>query len=370
MPPAIILIIYCVLITLASLFGGRLATLLKMTHLRTQLLMSGVGGLMLGIAMLHLLPHGGEILGSHRDAGFAALVGMVAMFLLIRLFHTHDHELPITPADHVECGDHDHSDHDHDVHRHDHEPESHDLHRHDHGSHSHCAHHHSHHHHGNAYGWAGVFIGMALHTLVDGIALASSVLADSSHTAWLSLSGLGTFLAILVHKPLDAFAITSVMNKQKWSFNAQDIASILFSLACPVGAAVFYLGFDYLTGDPRVLGWGLTVSAGFFIGIALADILPEVAFHDHDRGKLTAMFLFGITTAFAIENLPGHDHSSHAPEQPNPATVEAADDATAMVPLMSPYSPHHSISGEAGSTVMRHADSDNQGRSPLVKATF
>ena len=41
---------------------------------------------------------------------------------------------------------------------------------------------------------------------------------------------------------------------------------------------------------------------------ALADLLPEVAFHDHDRGKLTATFLLGIAIAVGIENLPGHSH--------------------------------------------------------------
>ncbi|MCC9601989.1 ZIP family metal transporter [Stieleria sp. JC731] len=323
MPPAILLIIYCVLITLASLFGGRLASLLRMTHLRTQMLMSGVGGLMLGIAMLHLLPHGGKILNSHSDAGIGALVGMAGMFLLIRLFHTHDHELPLTTADSEEADseddaadDHQHDHHSAHEHHHDHSPNH--GHSHDHG-HSGCVHQHSHHHHHKGLGWAGLFVGMALHTLVDGVALSSSVLADTSHGAWLGLAGLGTFLAIVLHKPLDAFAITSVMSKQKWSIHAQDIASILFSLACPIGAAAFYVGFDYLTEDPRLLGWGLTVSAGFFIGIALADILPEVAFHDHDRGKLTAMFLIGIATAVIIENLPGHDHASH--ESPNAAFV-------------------------------------------------
>ena len=38
---------------------------------------------------------------------------------------------------------------------------------------------------------------------------------------------------------------------------------------------------------------------------------PEVAFHDHDRGKLTATFLLGIAIAIGVENLPGHDHTSH-----------------------------------------------------------
>ena len=53
----VILACYCVLIVAASLTGGLLPWLVKLTHRRMQLMMSFVGGLMLGVAMLHLLPH-------------------------------------------------------------------------------------------------------------------------------------------------------------------------------------------------------------------------------------------------------------------------------------------------------------------------
>ena len=285
MSPAVLLVVYCLLITAASVGGGKLSSLLRMTHLRTQLLMSGVGGLMLGIAMLHLLPHGSEVLGSSSKAGMGALVGLIVMFLLIRLFHTHDHGLPgdVSVDDH----DHQHSDH----------------------GHSHTSHSHS----GDAksISWLGLFFGLALHTLVDGIALASSVLVDAQHGAWLGLAGLGTFLAVALHKPLDAFAITSVMGKQKWSRSAQNFANIAFSLACPIGAAAFYFGATRFAGGDSFLGWGLAVSGGFFLGIAFADLLPEVAFHDHDRGKLTFALLLGVAIAVGIENLPGHHHATH-----------------------------------------------------------
>lgn len=118
-------------------------------------------------------------------------------------------------------------------------------------------------------------------------------------------------MAVVLHKPLDAFAITSVMGKQNWSATAQNVANIAFSLACPFGALAFYFGATALIDDTVLLGWGLAISAGLFIGIALADLLPEVAFHDHDRGKLTAAFLLGVAIAVGIEMLPGHDHGSH-----------------------------------------------------------
>lgn len=289
MPVLPLLLVYCVLIIAASIMGGRLSTLLRMTHLRTQLLMSGVGGLMLGIALLHLMPHGVQVLGSSAKMGLGALAGLIVMFLMIRLFHTHDHSGPDNGHDHSTSG-HDHG-HSHD------------------SDHSHARDAPK-----KSISWLGLFFGLALHTLVDGVALASSVLIDSQHGAWLGLAGLGTFLAVALHKPLDAFAITTVMNKQHWSRSAQNAANLAFSLACPIGAAAFYFGATQFAGGDQLLGWGLVVSAGFFIGIAMADLLPEVAFHDHDRGKLTFALLLGVAIAVGIENLPGHNHD-HAPTQ-------------------------------------------------------
>ncbi len=261
--------------------------------------MSGVGGLMIGIALLHLLPHGGEVLGSHSQAGVGSLIGLTVMFLLIRLFHTHDHGVPLTENEVVT------------------EAASGDDHQ-----HVGCQHGHTHHDPNDAKGisWAGLFFGLLLHTLVDGVALASSVMADAAHGAWLGLAGLGTFLAVLLHKPLDAFAITSVMNKQNWPKAAQNAANIAFSLACPVGALAFYFSATAFAPGSSLLGWGLTISAGFFIGIALADLLPEVAFHDHDRVKLTVTFLLGIGIAVGIENLPGHSHGHN--EQKGSETID------------------------------------------------
>lgn len=286
----LLLATYSCLIFAASMLGGRVSALLRMNHLRTQLMISGVGGLMIGIAMLHLFPHAVELLGSASQAGAAALFGLAGMFLLIRWFHTHDHAV----AESVQGDADDGAAHHH------------------HGTHA-CQH-----ESGNSsvgIGWTGLFFGLLLHTLVDGVALASSVMAESEHGAWLGLAGLGTFLAVFLHKPLDAFAITSVMNRQNWSERSQQWVNLAYSMACPIGAMAFYFGVSQLVTQPNVLGWGLAVSAGFFIGIALSDLLPEVEFHDHDRGKLTTAFLLGIGIAVGVENLPGHDHSVHSHAQ-------------------------------------------------------
>src|SRR5437764_12011719 len=89
---AILLGVYCLVVTAASLAGGVLPTLVKPTHRQMQLVMSFVGGLMLGVAVLHLLPHALTELPSADQAAGWTLAGLLTMFLLIRVFHVHAHE--------------------------------------------------------------------------------------------------------------------------------------------------------------------------------------------------------------------------------------------------------------------------------------
>lgn len=327
-----LLIGYCVLIAAASVTGGWLPALVRMTHLRTQLLMSFVAGLMLGIAMLHLLPHAVDSLGSAAWTGSSALAGTVFMFLLLRAFHVHHHgdaPLAIDPESTLaapasgsletassesavhSCGNPDEAcrggDH--------HTTEA---------AHSQAP---------RPLGWVGLVCGLGLHTLMDGVALGASVTVDASHGAWLGLAGLGTFLAIALHKPLDAFAITSVMQTDGWSSGQRSAVNLLFALACPAGALFFWLGATRLDPSGLMLGIGLGISAGFFVCIALSDLLPEVHFHHHDRLALTTALLVGVALAVGIENLPGHSHThSHVPNHNHSRNTAQAHPAPRLHP--------------------------------------
>ncbi len=323
-----LLAFYCVLIAVMSIGGGWLPALLRMTHLRTQLLMSFVAGLMLGIATLHLLPHAIEKLDSASQAGAATLVGIVGMFLLLRAFHVHSHEFPVAvvPTTTIanrgstlppQMCDHAHQRHDHDHagHRHDPPCQSH-------ANTASCDQDSTVEETHGGWGWLGMLFGLGLHTVMDGVALGASALAEASHQPWLGLAGLGTFLAVALHKPLDAFSISSVMATSGWTLRQRMLVTLVFAGCCPLGAALFYFGAMRLESGSSLIGYGLAMSAGFFICIALADLLPEVRFHDHDRGKLTLALLAGILLAIGIENLPGHGHH-HEPYVPlPPAEVE------------------------------------------------
>ena len=268
-----------------------------------QLMMSFVGGLMLGVAILHLLPHAVVETNELDYAAWSCMLGLLTMFLIIRVFNVHQHG-PVPDAAEVEHA----------------------------GAHAHHAHHDCEHPARAGRGqrrrlsWVGLFFGLAVHSVIDGVAVAASVVAAASHDATLGFLGAGTFLAVLFHKPLDSLSITSVMAVEQWSRRACNVANLLFSLICPVGALLFFFGTRELgAGQHVAVGCALGFSAGVFLCISLADILPEIQFHHHDRASSSATLLLGVVLSFAIgfvESDHAHDrpeanHESHEPHEPH-----------------------------------------------------
>ena len=112
--------------------------------------------------------------------------------------------------------------------------------------------------------------------------------------------GLGVFLAILLHKPLDSLSIETVMANAGWASAQRWSAAILFAVLCPLTAIAFHLGMAPYLESSLWLPGILAFAGGAFICIALSDLLPEVQFHSHDRVRLTLLFLMGIALALAI----------------------------------------------------------------------
>lgn len=284
--PLTLLIVYCVAIAAVSLLGGLLPGWIRMTHTRTQLVMSLVSGLMLGVAFYHLLPHSISVSNSPAAVDSAVwwlMIGLITMLMLLRLFHFHQHDFSDEGEAHAHSHAHDHSGHGH-AHA---ETDVHSL------------------------SWLGLALGLALHTLIDGIALGAAMQATHDGVGML---GVGVFLAILMHKPLDAISIVTLMKAGGWSAGARLAANVTFALMCPLGALLFFFGVDGLSGSQdAVVAAALAFAAGTFICIALSDLLPEVHFHSHDRAKLTLAFLVGIILAFGIGLFePAGAHLSHA----------------------------------------------------------
>lgn len=327
------LIIYSLIIIAMALLGGWIPQAIKLTHNWMQILISFVGGLILGISIFHMLPHALAELGPEGSDWVALfmMAGLLVMFLLLRAFHFHQHEPPALHASHAHHADsHTHShnhEHAHD-HSHDHSHAEQHSHAHAH-PHSHGTHQHTH-NHGPAHklSWFGVMFGLSLHALLDGLAVAASVEADAHHGGnTLGLLGLGTFLAVALHTPLDAISITALIGNSSWSARKRFLMVLAFSVMCPIGAFLFWLGYRATGGDTAMLvGCSLAFSAGLFLCISLSDLLPEMEFHSHNRVQLSTALIAGIGLAYLIGLIePEHAHSHEAKEK-NRQSVNATTD--------------------------------------------
>lgn len=281
-PVPLLLAGYCVLIIIASLAGGWLPLAARLTHTRLQVAISFVAGLMLGVGLLHLLPHAWHQFRSIDRVVMWMLGGFLVMFFAQRFFHFHHHDVPDDAAEHQHFS---------------------------HKDHEHC-HHSLARQSASRLSWVGAAAGMTLHSLLDGLALAASVQAEAAHHGSAFL-GLGAFLVVLLHKPFDAMAISTLMTAGGRSKYTCHLVNGVFALAIPLGVALFFLGLNEPGAENNaILGATLAFTAGTFLCIATSDLLPEIQFHAHDRVKLSLALIAGLGLAILIGQFEhaGHDH--------------------------------------------------------------
>jgi zinc and cadmium transporter len=328
--PVVLLTYYCALILVASILGGMIPVWFQLTHRWMQFAVSFVAGVMLGIAVMHMLPHAiedaaaasiasrtgppavtpADLSTTGKVAALPAtmtslLAGILVMFFIERFFSYHHHDVPEQEG----------HEHDHAAHAHDHEAHGHEHHGHE---------HHDHGEHPHDISWSGAALGLALHSVLNGVALAAAV-QHGAHGSM--LAGFGTFLVIFLHKPFDAMTIGMLMARGGWSLPWRHTVNALFALAIPIGVLAFYFSLMRETpgdGHPTrqlFLACALAFSAGTFLCISLSDLLPELQFHRHDRVKLSVALILGLALAHLAARMEALAHHSHA-SSPSPTAVD------------------------------------------------
>lgn len=282
----VFLVLFCLAIVGLSLLGGLLPLSTVLTHTRLQVYLSFSAGAMLGAVFFHMLPEAIE--PDPTRAIHWTAVGLLTLFFLERFFSFHHHEAPADPEN--PCPQHPHS--------------------HTHG-------------HGHSAGlvddqapgvgmsgvkgqglvWGMAAFGLAIHTVIGGVALASASAAGTAD-GWPSAALWGVFLATVIHKPADALTIVSLMLRAGVPRKTAHLVNLGFSMMLPVGVLLFFGGLKLLGTEAAesFTALSLAFSAGTFLSIALSDLIPELQFHSHDRLKLSAALMAGfglmVLTAF------------------------------------------------------------------------
>jgi zinc and cadmium transporter len=250
MVPAVQLTLYSAVIFVGAI-GGALVPLLVTLEHRLTTFLAFAAGIMFGAAFFHMLP---EAFHAGRYAAFTfAPVGFFVLFVLERYVLVHVCEEP------PDC-------------------EEHSL--------------------GGAMGLTA-FLGLSLHTLFDGIALASAT--------WEGVGAMA-FVAIAAHKVPSSLSLAAILKAEGKSKGRILLYAALFGLMVPLGAGL-YLGVQSILSIESVAPKALAFSAGSFLYIAVSDLLPHVNRHGKDRRwPNVAAMLGGLASMYVLAQISPHVH--------------------------------------------------------------
>ena len=255
-------------IVLATAAGGVLSVVIAASLTLAVLgrlvksLVSLSAGVLLGTALLHVLPEAFE--GSAQpQALFATLLGGLLFFWLLEKVELYRH-------DHHHDGDG-----------------------------------HEHHHHSDAQragrGGLSVLVGDTVHNFCDGVIIATAFLADPG-------LGVVTALAIMAHEIPQEVGDYIVLLNAGFTRGRALLFNALSGLAAVVGGVLAY----YLIGPwAALLPYLLVVAASSFIYVAVADLLPQLQQRLSWRETLAqvAWLALGLVIVLvAMVGLHGADH--------------------------------------------------------------
>lgn len=157
-----------------------------------------------------------------------------------------------------------------------------------------------------------VIIGDTVHNFIDGAAIAAAFLVSVP-------VGVVTTLAVAIHEIPQEIGDFGLMLKKGMRRRQVLTVNFLSALATVVGAIIFYqLGRTHESLIAILLG----MTAGFFIYIAVSDIIPTIHSSKTRRAiniksllLLLGVLVVGITTTIAHSYIDhGHEHTSDSSE--------------------------------------------------------
>jgi zinc transporter ZupT len=246
MEPIVLLLIFSALIILVSLVGGSLPLIWKWSSSQLHMMTALSAGVFIGATFLILMPEAVESMVA-EEALLLVMVGFVTiLFFEIVLEHRHQEE----------CGEHEHtSDHQH------------------------------------VLTSTTAFVGLSIHSVMDGFALGVAVVLGEE-------IGTIVFLAILAHKAIDVFSLTTTFRLAEIERRTAIKFMVLFSLITPVAAAIAFPFIDWL--QEIEVGVPLALAAGTFMYVGIYDLLPEAFHEEHEQYRSFALVVLGIGAMYLL----------------------------------------------------------------------
>lgn len=243
-----------ILVSLVSLIGIAAFSVHESYLRRSMSAFVGLAaGALLGDAFIHLIPESLKVIGGDVQFGLAVLGGISVFFILEKVFRWH----------HAHHGvEEEHSGHEH----------------YERGDHSHVA--------------SLVLVADGIHNVIDGAVIAASFLVSPA-------LGVATTVAVFLHEIPQEIADYALLIHAGYTRARALFFNFLSGLTALVGAlVVLYIGSEI----ELFAAYATAVTAGAFIYLATADLIPELNKHTGVRPSLVSLsaFLVGIAVMFAL----------------------------------------------------------------------
>lgn len=280
--------IYAFIVAALSIIGALVPLRYRPGHKQLQVYISLAAGALLGAALFHMLPHSTEHIG--ESFGMPLALGVITVFLMQRYLAPHSHELSAEESHKLDAAQGSAAQH----------------------AHHHCAEHEHFHSAGPFLSGVVAILALAVHSFFDGVAIGAAIASPKNGDGSLTLS---VFLSVLIHKPMDGLSVAVLLLNAGVSRKTFWLVQAGYAALVPVGALIFGWSQGAVAEPAALVGYTMAFSAGTFLAVALADLLPELQFHRHDRNILSGALLLGMAvmwvTSLIGHGSHGHDHGSH-----------------------------------------------------------
>lgn len=139
-----------------------------------------------------------------------------------------------------------------------------------------------------------IVVGDTIHNFIDGIAIAATFLVSIP-------LGIVTAIAVGAHEIPQEIGDFGILLKEKVKRKRIILINVFSALAAILGAVLMYM---FGEAGEHIVPIVLPITAGFFIYIALSDLIPEIH-HENRKGfalKETIMLVFGVVTIYFVIN--------------------------------------------------------------------
>jgi len=153
---------------------------------------------------------------------------------------------------------------------------------------------------------SAITIGLLIHSIFDGVALGVVTFGEDEELS------AAVFTALMGHKVSEALSLSVILVSKGLSMWELVLNMFLFSLATPLGALLTFFIVDVGTASTEnageTVGYCLLFACGTFLGVLIEHIIPGLKTLEPDRFSWIQLLVFTIGTSLPLALPMDHGH--------------------------------------------------------------